>query len=245
MCPLLRSENRPVFSGCPDEVLSFLPVLSAECCGGCIDNGRILSEGIKKGFAEKPHRGLLGKVIIWWVQGTAGRLEHSRRAWREKGSESHWDWIPLGPVGFYFALDGRGLWSILSQWVRIWYMLKDHSGCCVENWLWWAEVEVLEQWCEVLDGQAGGYQIGMDFEGRAGRPCWWVECKVREKGRDQWWLLSCISELTVIVSWDREAKRRVGWLTSVKSSTGGFVKLEMSVWCTFGIRVSGVRWVSG
>lgn len=50
-------------------------------------------------------------------------------------------------------------------------MLKDHSGCCVENWLWWAEVEVLEQWCEVSDGQAGGYQFGIDFEGRAGRPC--------------------------------------------------------------------------
>ena len=72
---------------------------------GCIDNGHVLFEGIKKGFAEKPRSGLLGKVIVRWVQGTAGRLEH----FSEKGSESHWDWIPLGPEGFYFTLDGRGL----------------------------------------------------------------------------------------------------------------------------------------
>ena len=85
---------------------------------GCIDSGHVLFEGIKKGFAEKPCSGLLGKGIVQWVQGTAGRLEHFRRAWRKKGSESHWDWIPLGPSGFYFTLDGRGLWSIFSRWVR-------------------------------------------------------------------------------------------------------------------------------
>lgn len=43
---------------------------------------------VRRGLVEKPHSGLLGIVTVWWVPGTAGQLEHSRRAWGEKGSES-------------------------------------------------------------------------------------------------------------------------------------------------------------
>ena len=43
-------------------------------------------------------------------------------------------------------------------------MLKDHSGCCVENWPWWTRVEVIEgDGGEVWDGHAGSDERWSDW----------------------------------------------------------------------------------
>ena len=63
---------------------------------------------VKKGLAEKPHSGLLGTVIVWWVQQQEGRSTPEGHGGK-RDQKASWGQIPLGLVGFYFTFDGKSL----------------------------------------------------------------------------------------------------------------------------------------
>lgn len=70
----------------------------------------------------------------------------------------------MGLVGLYFTFDGKSSKCFEQMGGVTWYMLKDHSGCCVENWPWWARVEVIEgDGGEAWDGHAGSDERWSDW----------------------------------------------------------------------------------
>lgn len=128
----------------------------------------------------------LAKWLFGGFKGQQGGWSISvRRDQRVTGTGSHW-----APMGFISHLMG-GVFEVFSAdgWDNLIYVERS-------LWLLCGEPAVV--------GRGGGVRtmvkswmvklvlirLGWILKVRTGNPCWWVECKVREKGRDQWWLLS-------------------------------------------------------
>lgn len=139
---------------------------------GCRDNG--LWQWTHSGLLREPPRGIYGKVVAWWVQGTESI---PRGVWRGKASERESQGqSTVGPIGFRFAFDGESLkyFEQMSDTIYVdrLFWLLGRAAPVEQEWMW-LEGNGSEAGM-VMPAAVNSGQIGMCLEGRAGRTCSWI-----------------------------------------------------------------------